>query len=162
MSSEPLSITAQEHLASMRAAAREREWNVLQPALVELLKEMGFFPALEIVIQRLQRHLPIFTSYHPDNAEPSGKVVRDLMVAVVAYGFAPENIPEALPTEYTTPGSGQFAFAVLEMCRGMQPSREAEARYELLASAITNGILAELTAYWYGHNPEAHQRVHRS
>lgn len=159
MSSETLSVTAQENLALMRRAAREREWNVLQPALIELMKELGFFPSLEILIRRLQRHLPVFTAYHPDNAEPSGKVVRDLMVAVVAYGFAPDRLPDSLPTEYTTPGSGQFAFAVLEMCRGMQPSRPAEERYELLGSAMANGVLAELTAYWYDLHPEAHQRV---
>jgi hypothetical protein len=154
-----ISILAQDNLAKMRSAARDREWNVLMPALTALLQELGFFGALEIVIQRLQRHLPTFTEFYPDDAEPSGKLVRDLMVSVVAYGFAPEQLPETIPSQYTAPGSGQFVFAVLEMCRGMQPKRPAEERFTLLSSAIANGILAELTAYWYSLHPDAHERV---
>jgi hypothetical protein len=159
MPTSDLSVLAQDNLATLRSAAREREWNVLMPALTSLVQELGFFGALEIVIQRLQRHLPTFSQFHPNDEEPSGKLVRDLMVSIVAYGFAPERLPEDLPSQYTTPGSGQFVFAVLEMSRGMQPSRPAEERFSLLSSAIANGILAELTAYWYNLNPDAHQRV---
>ncbi|MBC8099319.1 MAG: hypothetical protein H7Y11_07735 [Armatimonadetes bacterium] len=151
--------TIEQQLDTLKRAARDREWNTLQPTLATLLAEIGTFPALEVIILQLNRHLPIFQRYHPDDATPSGRVVRELMISVVAYGFAPNTLPEFLTTEYPTPGSGQFVYAVLELCRAMQPDGDPAERFTLLASAVANAILAELTHYWYSQYPEEFERV---
>jgi hypothetical protein len=148
-----------ENLAILKEAARSREWTLLQNALTALLSELGTYPALELTLERLRKHLPTFERYHPDDAQPSGKVIRDLMVSVMSFGFAPENLPEYLVGEYPTPGSGQFVNAVLEMCRAMQKDREPDDRFGLLASAIANSLLAELSEFWYSRHPEEYQRV---
>lgn len=149
----------QEILETLRMAAIDRQWNTSQDATARLLGELNLFQALEIVIEQLNRHLPTFQRYHPDDANPSGKFVRELMISVVAFGFAPDKLPDYLPTDYPTPGSGQFVNAVLEMCRGMQKDRTPLERSELLASAIANAILARLTESWYGNHPDEYQRV---
>jgi hypothetical protein len=167
MIDSPNTDPIQTQLAILKEAARSREWTLLQNSLTVLLAALGTFPALEITVERLRKHLPTFEAYHPDNpagdargdTPPSAKLVRDLMVTVVSFGYAPDNLPEFLVSEYPTPGSGQFVNAVLEMCRAMQKDRPAEDRFGLLASAIANSLLAELTAYWYGVHPEAYARV---
>lgn len=151
--------TAQENLAILKEAARSREWTLLHNALAALIGELGIPAALEITIERLRKHLPTFESYHPDDANPSGKRVRDLMLTVVSFGFAPDNLPEFLISDYPTPGSGQFVNAVLEMCRAMQKDRDLSDRFGLMASAISNALLAELSAFWYSRHPEEYQRV---
>jgi hypothetical protein len=154
-----LTQTAVENLEVMRTAAKSREWTLLQAVLTALLAELGTFPALEIVIERLRKHLPTFERYHPDDSTPSGKPVRDLMVMIVSYGYAPDNLPEYLITEYPTPGSGQFVNAVIEMCRAMQKERDPQDCFGLLSSAIANAVLAELSEFWYSRHPEEYQRV---
>lgn len=148
-----------DHLNVIRTAARSREWNLLQPALASLLGELDKFTAVDFVIERLNRHLPTFQAYHPDDANPSGKMIRELMITVVSFGFAPENLPDFLVGDYPTPGSGQFVHAVMELCRAMQKDRTPDEVRDLLASAIANSLLAELSEFWYSRNPEAYARV---
>jgi hypothetical protein len=148
-----------DHLTVIRTAARSREWNLLQPALAALLGELDKFTAVDFVIERLNRHLPTFQEYHPDDANPPGKMVRELMITVVSFGFAPENLPDFLVGDYPTPGSGQYVHAVLELCRAMQKDRTPDEVRELLASAVANSLLAELSEFWYSRNPEAYARV---
>lgn len=145
----------QAQIEQLRAAAIAREWNTLQPSAAQLFAEMGAFPALEIVVNLLQAHLPVIEAAH---GEKSG-ILRELLVAVIAYGFAPDNLPDYIVSDYDTPGSGQYAQAVLEMCRAMQKERPAEERSALLASAVANAILAELASYWYGLHPDLYARV---
>lgn len=145
----------QAQLNQLRAAAAAREWNTILPVTAQLFTEMGTFPSLEIVVNQLQAHLPIVEAAHGEQS----RILRELLVAVVAYGFAPDNLPEYIVSDYDTAGSGQYAQAVLEMCRAMQKERPVEERYTLLASAVGNAILAELAAYWYGLHPDLYARV---
>lgn len=145
-------------LEILREAARNREWSTLQPTLTHLFGELGVFPALDVTIQRLQVHLPTFERYHGGDGE-KGQILRGLMVSVMSFGFAPDNLPDFIVGEYDTPGSGQFAQAVLEMCRAMQKPRQPEERISLLTSAVANTILAELSEYWYGQHPDLYARV---
>jgi hypothetical protein len=115
--------------------------------------------ALELVIDRLNRHLPTFQRYHPDDADPSGKIIRELIISLISFGFAPDNLPDFLTGDYPTPGSGQFVHAVMELCRSMQKDRTPAERVTLMASAIANGILAELSEFWYSHHLEEFVRV---
>lgn len=149
---------AASDLAILREAAHAREWSTLQLTLTRLFTALGVFPALDVTLQRLQVHLPTFERYHGADGE-KGQVLRGLMVAAMSFGFTPDTLPEFLVTEYDTPGSGQFAQAVLEMCRAMQKSRAADERPALLASAVANTILAELAEYWYSQRPELYARV---
>ena len=147
-----------QEIATLRAAAQERTWNILQPTLTSLLGAMGVFPALEIAVNTVNSYLPTFERYHPADSE-KGRILRELVVSVVSFGYAPDRLPEHLTGDYDTPGSGQFANAVLELCRAMQGQREPAEKFDLLASAIANTILAELAELWYSQNPEAYQRV---
>lgn len=146
---------AQVQLDQLREAAAAREWNTILPTTAQLFTEMGTFPALEIVVNQLQSYLPVVEAAHAEHS----RILRELLVAVVAYGFAPDNLPEYIVSDYDTAGSGQFAQAVLEMCRAMQKDRAPEERFRLLASAVGNAILAELASYWYGLHPDLYARI---
>lgn len=155
----PLSPSTQAELQLLREAAQAREWTTLQNSLTRLLTVLGVFESLEVLVAWLQRHFPTFQRYHPDEAEPSGKVVRDLLLMIVSFGYAPEKLPDFLTSDYPTPGSGQFVHAVLEACRALQKDRQAADRYRYLVSAFANAILAELAAIWYRQHLDDFERV---
>ncbi|MCU0499327.1 MAG: hypothetical protein MUF87_18410 [Anaerolineae bacterium] len=154
-----LSPSTQNELQTLREAAHAREWTTLQNSLTRLLTVLGVFESLEVLVSWFQRHLPTFQHYHPDEAEPSGKVVRDLLLMIVSFGYAPDKLPDFLTNDYPTPGSGQFVHAILEACRAVQKDRQASERYGYLVSAFANAILAELTATWYSQHLDDFERV---
>ncbi len=143
-----------EQSETLRAAAHAREWTALQATLVDVLKLLGTYPALEVVVNRLYEYLPTFQRHHPDDT-----VLKQLLVAVVSFGFAPDQLPDHIVASYSTPGNGQYANAILEMCRAMQRERDPQERFVLLTSAVANSIIAEMAEYWYTRNPEAYARV---
>jgi hypothetical protein len=141
-------------LETLRDAAKNREWTTLQSNLSELFGVLGVYPSLEIVVTHLHDYLPTFQRYHPDD-----NILKELLVGVVAFGFAPDQLPEYIIENYDTPGSGQFAHAVFELCRAMQKDRPLDDRLGLMTSAVANGILAELAQYWYSRHLEEYARV---
>lgn len=145
-------------LSELRRYTYQREWGLMQTFVRTLLSQLPLFEALQIVFEALQRYLPIFEQHHPVGTV-KGQMPRELMLTVMSFGFAPDQLPEYMPGEYDTPGSGQFANAVLEMCRAMQKERDPESRAELLSSAIANVILAELSELYYSAHPDDYARV---
>lgn len=147
-----------ESLRTFRKAAYSREWGVLQDQLQSLIGELELFQALEIVIQRLQRYLPTFEKYHPFESV-KGRTLIGMIVHVTAFGYAPDYLPDELPNQYDTPGSGQFVLAVLEMNRAMQRDAVPADRARQFTSAIANTFLAELSEIYYSAHPEDYARV---
>jgi len=145
-------------LASLRKYIYQREWGLMQTLTADLLAQLPTFDALQVVIETLQAYLPIFERHHPQGTV-KGQMPRELMLTVLSFGFAPEQLPDYIAGEYDTPGSGQFANAVLEMCRAMQKDRDPAQRPQLLASAIANATLAELSELYYTAHPEDYARV---
>jgi hypothetical protein len=145
-------------LRTFRKAAYAREWGTLQDSLAALISEMELFQALEIVVNRLQDYLPTFETYHPFESV-KGRSLIGMIVQVTAFGFAPDMLPDEMPNNFDTPGSGQFALAVLEMNRAMQRDRAPAERPGLFTSAIANAILAELSELYYRRHPDDYARV---
>lgn len=146
-------------LKTLRKAAYNREWTTLQSATQEAFSQLETFMILEIIIKYVQAYLPTFEKYHPPEDDESARVLRELAVTVVSFGFAPERLPDFLTTEFDSPGSGQFANATLEMCRAMQKERTGEERLQYFTSAIANVFLAELSEIYYSRYPEDFKRV---
>lgn len=145
-------------LRELRKFAYAREWGLLQVTTRDLLGELPAFSAVDAVITQMNRYLPIFERYHPPDTL-KGRMVRELLVTLVSYGFAPEQLPDYIIGEYDTPGSGQFANGVLELCRAMQKDRPPAQRAEQLASAVANTYLAELAELYYSRYPDHYARV---
>lgn len=147
-----------DSLRVFRKAAYGREWGTLQETLSALLTELELFQALEIVVNRLQDYLPTFETYHPFESV-KGRSLIGMIVQVTAFGFAPDMLPDEMPNNFDTPGSGQFALAVLEMNRAMQRDRDPAERPGLFTSALANAILAELSELYYRRHPDDYARV---
>lgn len=145
-------------LTLLRKYIYQREWGLMQSLTRDLLAQLPMFDALQVVLDALQAYLPIFERHHPQGTV-KGQMPRELMLTVLSFGFAPEQLPEYIAGEYDTPGSGQFANAVLEMCRAMQKDRDPAQRADLFASAIANVILAELSELYYTAHPDDYARV---
>lgn len=140
----------QQGLARLRAAAEAREWTVLQDTLTGLLMEIDFFYGVEIAVTRAHNHLPIFEAAHPDAGW-----VRSLLVWITSYGAAPANLPPQAGTPHNSPGAANYIAGLIDLTRAMERMTPLDNRVRFLASAISNTILAELAAAWYGHYPEA-------
>ncbi len=149
-------------LAALRQAAEARDWGTTQARLADLIGRLSTFGALTVCVTQAQRTQPLFDRYYPPQAADTPReahMVRELLVGLVAYGFAPDQLPDFLAGEFSTPGSGQYTHAVLELCRATQRDREPQERVSLFSSALTHFVLCELAARYYAAHPDQHARV---
>ena len=146
-------------LTDLRAAAAERNQEQLQFLLKRLLQSLNFFVALSVPVERLYNLLPTFERYYPDETW-----VRKLIVAIGAYGVAPDDtVAEmALQQSFTAPGMANYVKAVYDATQAMQDKHTPEARISFMASAVVNSVMAELADAWYGKYPSAWEKVRQS
>jgi hypothetical protein len=144
-------------IAALRGAAVGREWGDLQDTLTRVFMGMDFFAALEIVITRAYNFLPTFEAAHPESGW-----ARSLLVWITSYGAAPANLPPDAAAAHDSPGAANFISAMIDLARAMERLTPMENRVRFLASVVTNVILAELAAAWYGDHPDAweKQQIH--
>lgn len=134
----------QPDLAALRMAAQQREWNTLQDTLKRLLALMEPLAGVEIAAIRLHQHLPRFEAYYPEAGW-----VRQLLLTVVSYGSAPNDLPAHAVNQFPSPGCGNFVSAVLDLARAMQTGVSPFERYSYLTNAVASGVLAELMDGYY-------------
>ncbi|GIK30040.1 MAG: hypothetical protein IT298_11415 [Chloroflexi bacterium] len=156
--SATVDAVAQDGLAALRAAAPEREWAVLQTTLGELLARLPLFAALSAVIDGLTALLPMVETRDEYDTQLQG-LPRQLLSGVMSYGFAPDQLPDQIITDYHTPGAAQFMHAVLELCRATQRERPDAERPALLVSAAGNAIIAAMSESFYSRHPDLFTRV---
>lgn len=137
-------------LKGLRAAAAGREWGDLADTLTRLFMAMEFFAALEIVVTRAYNHLAIFEAQHPESGW-----ARSLLVWITSYGAAPANLPQEAAAPHPSPGASNYIAALIDLARAMERLTPLENRIRFLANALSNVILAELAAAWYGDHPDA-------
>lgn len=137
-------------LNTLREAAHQRDWGVAQNALTRLLMALEFFSALEIAVTRAYNHLPTFEAAGVETGWARG-----LLVWITSYGAAPAELPPAAYHPPAAPGAANYASALFELARAMERMTPLENRLRFLANAISNVILAELAAAWYGDHPDA-------
>ncbi len=145
-------------LAALRAAAHAREWSAAQVSLARLVQSLPFFAALSAVIEGFTAFLPTFQHDYPAADYRSG-LPTQLLLGILNYGFAPDNLPDTAIADYDAPGAAQFIHAVLELARAAQKEREPIERVELLVSAAANQIVAALSESYYRRFPDDHLRV---
>jgi hypothetical protein len=143
-------------LTDLRAAAQERNQERVQYLLKRLLQSMDYFVALSVPLERLQLFLDIFESYYPEEIW-----IRKLLLTINTFGTPPESaIAEAaLQETFSAPGAANFVKAVFDLTQAMQDKHTGEARIGYMASAVVNGIMAELAEAWYGEREADWQRV---
>lgn len=137
-------------LNALREAAAGRDWGSLGETLTRLFMALEFFAALEIVVTRAYNHLPIFEVAHPDSGWARG-----LVVWITSYGAAPANLPPDAAAPHPSPGAANFIAGLIDLARAMERLTPLENRVRFLANALSNVILAELAAAWYGDHPDA-------
>jgi hypothetical protein len=135
---------------ALREAANKREWGTLGDTLTRLFMAMEFFAALEIAVTRAYNHLPVFEAAHPDEAW-----ARSLLVWITSYGAAPANLPQEAAMPHNSPGAANFIGALIDVARSVERQTPLENRVRFLANVVSNVILAELAAAWYGDHPDA-------
>ncbi len=136
-------------LDRLRQAAQERDLTSSQAALLEALTEIDYFYGLGVALQLAQAHLPVFEAAHPDDGW-----ARSLLVWLGSYGAPPANLPVEAGQPHASPGAGNFVHALIELTRSAERRTPLENRLRFLANAMTNLILADLAADWYGQHPE--------
>jgi hypothetical protein len=140
----------QDDLTALREAAARRDWNDLQNALTRLFMGLDLYVVIELVVRRMGDYLPTFEA-----ANPGADWARRLLVSVTSYGVAPGELPPEAGEPHPTPGAANFIMALLDLCRGLERKTPLENRIRFLANAVSNTILAELAAAWYGEHPDA-------
>jgi hypothetical protein len=144
----------EQDLAALREAARGREWNRLQDTLKRLLANFEPLQALEIAAVRVVDFLPTFEHYYPE-----ATWARELLLTVVNYASAPNELPENSVSQFPSPGCGNFVVAVLDLARTAQPKYTVFERYSHVTNAIANIILADLSQFYYSQHPDAWERL---
>ncbi|HLV36491.1 MAG TPA: hypothetical protein VKY59_15300 [Spirillospora sp.] len=143
----------QTDLETLRAAARQREWNTLQDTLKRLLARLEPLIALEVAAVRAQNHLPRFEDYYPEAGW-----VRQLLLTVISFASAPDHLPDHAVTQFPAPGCGNYVSAVLNLARAVQTGTSPYERYSFITDAIAHIALAELMdAYYSDHRDEWEQ-----
>jgi hypothetical protein len=138
-----------ETLALLRQAAAGREWGAAQDSLTALLMDMEFFAGLEIALTRAHEHLPVFEQHHPEAGW-----ARSLLVWIASYGAAPANLPVEAGNPYPSPGAANYVKALIDLARSVERQNPLENRVRFVSSAISNVMLADLAAFWYGQHPD--------
>jgi hypothetical protein len=146
-----------DDLAALRQAAQGRDWGAAQDGLTRLLLQMEFFAGLEIALKRAYDYLPIFEQQHPEAGW-----ARSLLVWIASYGAAPANLPLEAGVPYPSPGAANFVQALIELARSVERQNPLENRVRFVGNAISNVMLADLAAFWYGQHPDrwAEQQAH--
>jgi hypothetical protein len=146
-------------ITDIRAAAHERHQEQLQFMLKRSLQNLSFFVALSVPLERLYNFLPKFEQHYPEE-----EWVRKLIVAIGAYGVAPDDsVAEmALQQSFSVPGMANYVKAVYDVTQAMQDKHTSEARISFMASAVVNSVMAELAEAWYGKHPSAWEKVRQS
>jgi len=140
-------------LEALRAAAHIRDWGELQAALTRLLLQLDFYAGLEMAVQRVHAHLPVFERAHPEAVW-----ARQLLVSLVAYGVAPHELPPEASQPHASPGAANFILAVFDLCRAVERRTPPDNRIRFVVSAVANAILADLAAFWYSAHPHLWER----
>lgn len=139
-----------DDLNLLREAAHRRDWGALQDTLTRLFMQLEFFTALEIALTRLHDHVSVFERDHP-----GATWARQLLVSVVSYGVTPNELPPEASQPYNSPGAANFQAGLFDLLRGVERRTPIENRARFLVSAVSNAILADLAAFWYGQHPDA-------
>src|SRR6266540_4146643 len=139
----------EQDLVALRDAAEGRDWGVLQDTLTRLLMSMEFFAGLEIALTRAYNYLPLFEAAHPESGW-----ARSLLIWITSYGAAPANLPVEAGTPHNSPGAANFIAGLIDLTRGVERMTPLENRVRFIGNAISNVILAELAADWYGKHTE--------
>jgi hypothetical protein len=141
----------------LRAAARQREWNTMQDTLKRLLARFEPLVALEIAAGRVLHVLPRFEAYYPEAGW-----VRELLLTVVSYASAPNELPAHAVTQFPSPGCGNFVSAALDLARAVQTGVSPFERYSFITGAIAHAALAELMDLYYSQHPDEWARLNES
>jgi hypothetical protein len=148
------SITLETDLHQLRTAAQQREWNTLQDTLKRLLALLDPLIALQVAAARAQDFLPTFEAYYPE-----AKWVRELLLTVISYASAPEELPEHAVKEFQSPGCGNYVRAVFDLARAVQRKYTVFERYSHITNAIANVLLADLSHTYYSRHTDDFTRL---
>lgn len=128
----------------LRTAARGREWTMLQDTFKRLIAHLDPLIALSIPATHATGFLPIFEGYYPDAGW-----VRELLLTVISYASAPDDLPEHAVGQFPSPGCGNFIRMVFDLARVVQPKYTVFERYSHITNATANAILADLSHLYF-------------
>lgn len=144
-------------LQTLRNAAHQREWNTLQDTLKRLLARLEPLVALEVAAVRAHQHLARFEHYYPEAGW-----VRQLLLTVISYASAPDQLPEHAVNQFPSPGCGNYISAVFDLARVVQMGASPFERYSFITNALANITLAQLMDLYYSQHMDEWQRLNEA
>ncbi|RMF76863.1 MAG: hypothetical protein D6737_19375 [Chloroflexi bacterium] len=144
-------------LAALRTAAQQRDPEQTQFLLKKIFLSMDFYAVLEIAVTGVHEYAPTFEAQHPKATWP-----RELLTQMVAFGVAPERLPEEAVRDFATPGSANFIKAIFDIAHALQRKTAPQAKIGYLVSAIVNTIMARVVYEWYSEHADAWDIISRS
>lgn len=134
----------EQDLQTMRLAAEQRDWITSQDTFKRLIANLDPLIALQIAATRTQAFLPTFEMYYPE-----ARWLRDLMLTVVSYASAPNELPVNALNQFLSPGCGNFVMAVFDLARAVEQEYTVFERYSHITNCVANAILAEMQHLYY-------------
>lgn len=131
--------TEMELMATLRDAARDRDWNVGCEVLEALLPRLPVPTMLRLAHDEVRRRLPAFERHHPHMHWP--RVWLDALLSGEPFTFD-EATPEVLE-EAPGPGGNNFTEAVQQLA--LAAAADSGKRVKHTVEAISGAIMAEST-----------------
>lgn len=141
----------QTDLARLRISAQQREWTTSQDTLKRLLAQLDPLIAVSIAAPLYESFLPNFESLYPQ-----AKWVREILLTVIVYGSASDDLPVQSIPHFLSPGCAHFLLGVFDLARSVQSIYSQFEKYSHITNAISHVILAHLQYDYFRYRPDSY------
>ncbi|MDZ4672351.1 MAG: hypothetical protein SH821_15930 [Phototrophicales bacterium] len=141
----------QTDLAQLRISAQQREWGTSQDTLKRLLAHLDPLIAVSIAAPLLETFLPKF-----EVAYPQARWVRDVLLTVIVYGSASDDLPVNSIPQFPTAGCAHFLLGVFDLARSVQTQYTHFEKYSHITNTVANTILAHLQYDHFRYRPDSY------
>ena len=138
-------------LTRLRTSAQQREWTTSQDTLKRLLAQLDPLIAVSIASPSYESFLPKFESLYPQ-----AKWVREILLTVIVYGSASDDLPVQSIPHFPSAGCAHFLLGVFDLARSVQSLYSEFEKYSHITNAISNVILAHLQYDHFRYRPDSY------
>jgi len=146
-----MDANTQSDLVQLRLSARQREWGNSQDTLKRLLAQLDPLIAISIAAPLFEAFLPKF-----DGVYPQARWVREILLTVIVYGSASDDLPIHSISQFPSAGCAHFLLAVFDLARAVQSTQSEFEKYSHITNAICNIILAHLQYDHFRYRPDSY------
>lgn len=146
-----MDANTQSDCTQLRLSAQQREWGTSQDTLKRLLAQLDPLIAVSIAAPLFETFLPKFEGMYPE-----ARWVRDILLTVIVYGSASDDLPTHSIPQFPKAGCAHFLLAVFDLARAVQSTQSEFEKYSHVTNAISNIILAYLQYDHFRYRPDSY------